>query len=178
MGPLACGLVPGEVDDQPPVGRRGQRHALGVQARRIDAVVLGVVLPDVGAVGDLAQQLVLKRRGGARQDRLEARLDGLAAVAAEQLGHALGAHAARRDLRVQVAAQAVGQARVAHHHPHQVGIRLAAVVQPHGRHDQPFLVVRRAVAGHRAGHAAADVVVVAERLHEGDDLARRGGRAR
>ena len=90
-----------------PVVALGERHPLGVQARRIDAVVLGVVLPDVGAVGDLAEELTPERLGRALQDRLEARLDLLATVAAEQVGEPLGAHPAGRDLGVEIAAQAI-----------------------------------------------------------------------
>ena len=46
----------GEVDDQRDVlgGVHDQRDPLAVQLRLLDAVVLGVVLPDVGAVRDLA----------------------------------------------------------------------------------------------------------------------------
>ena len=40
-----------------------------------------------------------------------------------------------------------------------------------GGTDSPSSKTRARVARHRAGHGAADVVVVAEGLHEGDDLA-------
>ena len=47
----------------------------------------------------------------------------------------------------------------------------ARVPQLDRRHHQPLLEDARGVGGHRAGHRAADVVVVAERLHERDHLA-------
>ena len=133
--------------------------------------MLGVVFPDVHPLGNLAQQLGLEHGRGARQDRLEGALDGLASVAAKQLGDPLCAHAAGSHFGVQVAAQAVGQARVAHHHTQQIGVGLACRIQSDRRDDQALLKEGRAVAGHRAWYAAADVVVVAEGLHEGDDLA-------
>jgi hypothetical protein len=42
-----------------------------------------VVLPHVGAVGDLGEQLLLEGAGGALEDGIEAGLDMGAAVAAE-----------------------------------------------------------------------------------------------
>src|SRR5581483_6602632 len=113
----------------------------------------------------------LERLGRALQDRLEARLYLLAAVATEQLRDALRPHSAGGHFGVQVAAQAVGQARVADHHPDQVLVRDAAAVELHRRDDQPFLVIRGTMAGHGAGDAAADVIVVPERLDERYHLA-------
>ena len=50
------------------LGDLRQRHPLGVEAGRIDAVMLGVIFPDVGAVWDLAEQLAAERLGGALED--------------------------------------------------------------------------------------------------------------
>ena len=97
----------GEVDDQAVVAL-GERHPLRVETRRIDAVVLGVVLPHVRPVGDLRVELTPKRFGGPLEDRVEARLDLLPAVAAEEVAEPLGPHPARRHLAVEIAAQAVG----------------------------------------------------------------------
>ena len=60
--PLRLRVGAREVDDQP-VALLGQRHPLRVQPRRVDAVVLGVVLPAVDAVGDLRQHLAPERLG-------------------------------------------------------------------------------------------------------------------
>jgi hypothetical protein len=46
-----------------------------VQHRLVDTVVLGVVLPDVGAVGDLAEDLAPVGLGRRVQDGVEGRLD-------------------------------------------------------------------------------------------------------
>ena len=118
----ALGLRAGaaEVEDQPlavrVVRRRpGQRDPLGVQHRLVDAVVLGVVLPHPGADGDLTEDLAPVRRGGAVDDRVEAGLHGLDAVAVEQLAEPARAHQAGRALRVEVGGQALGHPRVAGH---------------------------------------------------------------
>ena len=84
--------------------------------------MLGVVLPHVGAFGNLGQQLGLEDRRRACQDGLEGRLDRLAAITPKQIGDALGAHATGGDLGIQVTPQAVGQARIAHQDPDQVGV--------------------------------------------------------
>src|SRR5437868_15023361 len=90
----AFGLWAGtrEVHNQPTF-RLGQLHPLCVQPWRVDAVVFGVVLPDVRAVWNLAQELAAEDVRGASKDRVEAAFDSGAAVAGEQIGDALGAQA-------------------------------------------------------------------------------------
>jgi hypothetical protein len=149
----------------------GQRDPLSVQARRVDAVVLGVVLPLVGAGRDLGEHLAPERLGGVGEECVEARLDGVAPVAGEQLLDAAGAHAGGSALGVDVAGQAVRHARVAGDDPQHRLVRHAGVVELDRRHHQPLLVGRRGVARHRAGHHPADVVVMAEGLDEGHHLA-------
>ena len=92
------------------------------------------------------------------------------AVALEQLGHPARAHQAGRALGVEVGGQRLGHPRVAGHDLQRLLARHALVPQPDRRDHQPLLEDAGGVAGHRAGHGAADVVVVAERLHERDDL--------
>ena len=170
----------GEVDDQlraavagaGAAGRRlGQGDPLGVQLRLVDAVVLGVVLPDVGAVGDLAEDLAAVGLGRRVEDRVEGRLDGVAAVAGEQLGEAAGAHEAGGALGVEVGGEAVRHPAVAGHDPQRGLVGHAGVPQLDRGDRQALLEHGARVARHRAGHGAADVVVVAEGLHERDDLA-------
>ena len=74
----------GEVEDQPfarprrPVGRLGQGDPLGVQPRRVDPVVLGVVLPDVARrPGSSPGSRAGRSRVVRVHDRVEAGLDGL-----------------------------------------------------------------------------------------------------
>src|SRR5437868_3503954 len=103
----AFGLWAGtrEVHNQPTF-RLGQLHPLCVQPWRIDAIVFGVVLPDVRAVRNLAKELAAEDVCGASQDRLEAALDRRAPVTSEQIRDALGAQATRGDFRVEIASQA------------------------------------------------------------------------
>ena len=153
-------------------GRRlGQGDPLGVQLRLVDAVVLGVVLPDVGAVGDLAEDLAPVGLGRRVEDGVEGRLDGVAAVAREQLGEPAGAHQAGGALGVEVGGEAVRHPAVAGHDPQRGLVGHAGIPQLDRGHRQALLEHGARVARHRAGHGAADVVVVAERLHERDDLA-------
>src|SRR5262249_59624764 len=102
---------------------------LGVEPRRIDAVVLRVVLPDMGAVGDAREELPAERLGRPREDRLEARLDLSRAVPAEDRAEPRGAQPAGGDLAVEVAAEALGEPRVPHEDPDHVPVRLARVVE-------------------------------------------------
>ena len=97
--PLAAGVVGAGA---------GHRDPLGVQPGLVDAVVLGVVLPDVLPHRDLREDLAPERLGRLVEDRVEAGLDGLRAVALEQLGHPAGAHQAGRALGVQVGGQRLG----------------------------------------------------------------------
>ena len=180
----AVGVVPRVVDrplglrarsreiDHQAIGRPRQGDPLRVQARRVDAVVLRIVLPHVRPLGDAREQLTPERLGGPIEDRVEARLDLGASVAAEEIGQALGAHAARRHLTVEVATQAVGQSRVPGQDADHVLVGPAGMVEAHGRDDDAFLVRADRVRRHRAGYCAADVVVMAERLDEGDDVTR------
>ena len=172
----------GEVDDELRAAVAGTAGRLlvsvirwRVQPRLVDAVVLGVVLPDVGAVGDLGQDLAAVGLGGLVEDRVERGLDRVAAVALEQLGRAgarpSGRPSTRRRGRRR-ASRASGELRVM--------IRSAASLGTPWSHSliggtiRPSSKTLVALLRHRAGHGAADVVVVAEGLDERDDLARRG----
>ena len=99
---LGLGARAREVEDQAAAGL-GQRDALRVEPGRVDAVVLGVVLPDVGAVGDPGEELPAEGLGRAREDRLEAGLDLRRAVPAEEGAEPRGAEPAGRHLAVEVA---------------------------------------------------------------------------
>ena len=174
----ALGLRRGaaEVQDQPlavrVVGRRaGQRDPLRVQHGLVDAVVLGVVLPHPLPDGDLGEDLAAVRRRGAVDDRVEARLDRLDAVPVEQLAEPARAHQARGALGVEVGREALGHPGVAGHDAERGPVGHARVPQSDRRHHQALLEDAGGVRGHRAGDRAADVVVVAEGLHERDDLA-------
>ena len=152
------------------VGQLGQRDALGVQPRLVDTVVLGVVLPDIGSVRDLRQDLAPERLGRVVEDRLEARLDLLASVAIEQLCHPPRAHQASRALGIEVGGQRLGHPRVAGHDLERLLTGNALVPELDRRHHQAFFEDRRRVRGHRPRYGAADVVVMTEGLHERDYL--------
>ena len=175
--PLGLRRRAGEVEDEPrvepgAVGRGlDQRDPLPVQSRLVDAVVLGVVLPDVLAVRDLAEQLGLEHRGRPGDDRVEARLDLRSAVPREQIGESARTHEAGRALRVEVAGQRVGHPRVASHDRQRGTVRYAAVPELDRRHHEALLEHAGGVRGHRPGDGTTDVVVVPERLHERDHLA-------
>ena len=160
-----------EVEDQPlavrVVGSRaGERDPLRVQHRLVDPVVLGVVLPDPLPHGDLGQDLAPVRRGRAIDDRVEAGLDRVHAVAVEQLAEPARAHQAGRALRVEVGAQRLGHPRVAGHDAQRRPVGDSRVPQPDRRDHQPLLEDAGRAGRHRTGYGAADVVVVAERLDE------------
>ena len=145
-----------------------------------DAVVLDVIFPAVFAVGDLRQQFVAENIAAGVEDGLEAGLDRVAAETLEQLRHAARAHQAGLHLAVEIGGERLGHAGVALDDGEHRLVAHAGVVEFDRRHGEAFLEHRRRGAGHRAGHAAADVVVVAERLDVGDDLAvveHRHGRA-
>ena len=142
--------------------------------RRVDAVVLGVVLPRRSA---RRGSWPASRAGTSRwcgEDRVEARLDRRRAPyrsnssASRRAPIRQAEHSASRS-----AARASGIRRVAGHDPQRGLVRarpashslIGGTIRP----SSNTLVAR---ARHRAGHGAADVVVVAERLHERDDLAR------
>ena len=150
---LRSGAV--EVQDQPlavgVVGRRPrQGDPLGVQHRLVDAVVLGVVLPHPRADGDLGEDLATVRRGGAVDDRVEARLHRLHAVAVEQLAQPPRAHQAGGALGVEVGGQALRHPGVAGHDRQRRPVGHAGVPQPDRRDHQALLEHAGRVAGHRA----------------------------
>jgi hypothetical protein len=142
-----------------------------VQLRLVDSVVLGVVLPDVGAVGDLAEDLAPVGLGRRVEDGVEGRLDAVAAVPGEQLAEPARTHEARGALGVEVGGEAVRHPGVAGHDPQRSLVGHAGIPQLDRWHRQALFEDGARVARHRAGHRTTDVVVVAERLHEGDDLA-------
>ena len=188
----AAGIVGGPVDragrlrigageiERDPVALFDQRERKLVQLRIGDAVVLDIVFPAVFAVGDLRQELAAEGVAAGVEDRLEARLDRVAAEALEQLGHAAGAHQAGLHLAVEIGGEHVGHAGVAPDDGEHRLVAHAGAVELDRRHGEAFLEHRRRGAGHRAGHAPADVVVVTEGLDVGDDFAlmeNRHGRA-
>ncbi len=129
-----------------------------------DAVVLDVIFPGEGAVGNLRQQLVAIDTHALVEDGLEARLDRIGAEAHEQLAHALRAHHDRLHLRVEIGFEHLGHAGIAPDDLERVVVALAFAVDPDRRDRQAFLEHRHRGARHRTGHAPADVVVMAERL--------------
>ena len=171
-----------EVDDEPRPGRTallgvgrgvthlGQGDPLGVQHRLVDTVVLGIVLPDIGPVGDLGEDLAPIGLGRRVEDRVEGGLDLVAPVALEELGEAPCAHEAGGALGVEVCGQRVGHPAVSGHDPQRRLVGNSLVPQLDRRDGKPLLEDARRATGHRAGAAAADVVVVAEGLDEGDDV--------
>ncbi len=177
MGPFACGPVPVKsmTSRSPPGssgGGAGQGDPLGVQAGLVDAVVLGVVLPDPLPHRDLREDLAAVGLGRRVHGRVEAGLDRVDAVPVEQLAEPARPHQAGRALGVEVGRERVGHPRVARHDRQCRLIRDALVPQPDRRHHQALLEHRGRGRRHRAGHRSPDVVVVAERLHERDHLGR------
>ena len=148
-----------------------QRQRELVQLRIGDAVVLDIIFPAVFAVGDLRQQFAAENIAAGVEDGLEAGFHGLAAESLEQFRHAARAHQAGLHLAVEIGGQRLGHARVALDDGEHRVVADAGVVELDRRDGEAFLEHRRRRAGHRAGHAAADVVVVAERLDVGDDFA-------
>ena len=100
-----------------------------------------------------------------------ARLDRLAAVAREQVREPGRAHQAGGALGVEVGGQRLRHPAVAGHDLQRRLVGDARVPEADRGHHQPLLVDARRAGRHRAGAGAADVVVVAEGLHERDDLA-------
>ena len=142
-----------------------------VQLRIGDAVMLDVIFPAVFAVGDLGQQFAAEDVAAGVEDRLEAGFDRLAAEALEQLGHAARAHQAGLHLAVEIGGEHVGHAGVALDDGEHRVVAHAGAVELDRRDGEPFFEHRRRRARHRARHAAADIVVVAEGLDVGDHLA-------
>ena len=160
----------GEVERDAPVLLDHLEREL-VQLRIGDAVVLDVVFPDVFAVGDLRQQLVAIDVAALVEDGLEAGLDRLAAEALEQRFHAPRAHHAGLDLAVEIGRQHLRHAGVALDDGEHRVVAHAFAVELDRRDREAFLEHGDGGARHRARHAAADVVVMAERLDVGDHLA-------
>ena len=168
--PARLGTGPGQVADDP-LGRLGHGHPERVQPGRLDAVVLDIVLEDIGPVRDPRQDLGPEGVGAAPDQRFEAGLHRLNSVALEQLHKASGAHLAGRDLGVQVARERLRRARVADDHAIEVLVPPAGFEEADRRDHQSFLEGRGRVRRHRAGDHPPDVVVVAESLDEGHHAA-------
>ena len=143
-----------------------------VQLRVGDAVVLDVVLPGIFAVGDLRAAARCDRCRGTcrgspgsrpRPSRAPKRSNSSAmrrapiTQACTSLSRSAASMSGTRVLRLMM----VNDRLVAH----------ARVVEPDRRDREAFLEHGGGGARHRAGHAAADVVVMAERLDVGDHLA-------
>ncbi|CAB4936604.1 unannotated protein [freshwater metagenome] len=135
----------------------------------VDAVVLGVVLPGVFTFGDLAQDLATVDLGGGIHHGVEARLDGVDAVALVQLRHPPSTHQARGAFGVEIGGQRVGHAGIARHDRQRSLVGYALIPQLDRRNHQALFVHGGGTGRHGAGAAAADVVVMAEGLHESND---------
>ena len=133
--------------------------------------MLDIVLPAVFAVGDLRQQFAAENVAAFVENGLEAGLDRIAAEALEQFGHAARAHQAGLHLAVEIGRQHFGHAGIALDDGEDGVVADARAVELDRRHGEAFLEHRRGGARHRARHAAADIVVMAESLDVGDDLA-------
>ena len=96
---------------------------------------------------------------------------GLAAEPLEQRGHAPRAHDAGLHLAVEVGGQHLRHAGVALDDGEHRVVAHAFAVELDRRDREAFLEHGDGGARHRARHAAADVVVMAERLDVGDHLA-------
>ena len=134
-------------------------------------VVLDIILPAVFAVGDLRQQFVAEDVAAFVEDGLETGLHRLAAEALEQLRHAPRAHDAGLDLAVEIGRQHVRHARIALDDREHSVVAHALAVELDRRDRETFLEHRHGRSRHRARHPTADIVVVAEGLDIGDDLA-------
>ena len=150
--------------------RLRERDALDVEHRLVDAVVLGVVLPRVLTDRDLAEDLATVRLGGRVHHRVEARLDGVDAVALEQFGESTRTHQARRALGVEVSCQRIRHTGVTRHDAQCRLVGNSLVPQFDRRNHQSLFVHRGGAGRHGAGAATADVVVVTECLNERNNL--------
>ncbi len=117
---------------------------------------------------------------GVIHGRRHQRHDIIGAVACHQICHAARGDLAGGELAADVAEHAPRHAHVAVDHAEQRGVGLAALVQLQRRNAQALGVDLGAVGGIRAGHAPADIGVVADRGGIGDRSAARfrGGEQR
>ena len=142
-----------------------------VQLRIGDAVVLDIVFPAVFAVGDFRQELAAEGVAASVEDRLEAGFNRVAAEAREQFRHAARAHQAGLHLAVEIGGKRFRHPRIALDDGEHRVVADAGAVELYWRDREAFLEHRRCRAGHRARHAPADVIVMAEGLDVGDDFA-------
>jgi hypothetical protein len=105
------------------------------------------------------------------EDGLEAGFHRLAAEALEQFGHASRAHQAGLHLAVEVGGEHLRHAGVALDDGEDRLVAHARAVELDRRDGEPFLEYGCCRAGHRARHAPADIVVMAEGLDIGHHLA-------
>ena len=110
-------------------------------------------------------------RGRARHDLPEAVPDRGDSVLAENLGQPAAAEPAGRDLGEIVAAPFGRHTDVEQDQVQEVLLEDAFPEQADHRDAQAFLVNLRQTAGHAAGHGAADIGMVGDVAHEGDELA-------
>ena len=160
----------GEIEREA-VARLDQLERELVQLRIGDAVMLDIVFPAVFAVGDLGQEFAAEGVAAGIEDRLEAGFHRFAAEALEQFRHAAGAHQTSLHLAVEIGGERFRHARVALDDGEDRVVAHAGAVEFDRRDGEPFLEHGRRRARHRARHAAADIVVVAEGLDVGDHLA-------
>ncbi len=142
-----------------------------MQLGRLHAVVLDIVLPGVRSIRYAGQDFAPVGVGALIEDGLEARFDGLATVSLEQFDHALRAHPAGGDLPIDIALQTMGQSGIAEDDFVGILVQPAGIVQLDGRHHQALLKDAGGVRRHASRNRPADIVVMPERLHKGDDFA-------
>ena len=143
-----------------------------VQLRVGDAVVLDVVLPGVFAVGDLRQQLVAIDVAALVEDGLEAGLDRSRARTARTAVPCRRAPITQAWTSLSRSAASISGTRVLRlTMVNTASLRTPSLVELDRRDREAFLEHGDGRARHRARHAAADVVMMAESLDVGDDLA-------
>ncbi len=142
-----------------------------VQLGIADAVVLDIVSPRIFAVGDLRQELLAVDVAALVEDGLEAGLDRVAPEAREQPFHPARPHHAGLHLAVEIGGEHFGDPGVALDDGEHRVVAHARVVELDRRYREAFLEHGGGGARHRARHAPADVVVMAEGLDVGDHLA-------
>ena len=110
-------------------------------------------------------------RGGAGHDLAEAVADRGNPVMAEDLDQPAAAEPAGRDLGKIVAAPFGRNPHIEQDQIEQVLLQHALAEQAHHRDAQAFLVDLGQPAGHAAGHGTADIGMVGDVAHEGDEIA-------